>query len=90
MAEELIEYRVKPVTRYIVTRFKQGASGTGVVGSVGRGEFDDEQTAYEVGYALAKADHDRMGWPVGDPRIQYPRNPGAEVAPSVPSFGAQG
>jgi hypothetical protein len=76
----LIEYRVRPVTRYIVTRFEGYASNVeggaaGGSGSVcGRGEFDNAETAYEVGYALAKADHARMGWPIDDPRIQYPQH----------------
>lgn len=74
MAEEpgLIEYQVRPVTRYFVTRFERSACGRGC-GSSSHGEFDNFETAYAVGYALAKADHERMGWPVGDERIQYPR-----------------
>lgn len=74
----LIEYRVRPVTRYIVTRFEGHGPG-GQAGSnasvCGRGEFDNADTAYAVGYALAKADHERIGWPIGDERIQYPRHP---------------
>jgi len=74
MSEELIEYRVRPVTRYIVTRFERSGNGAcSIGGGVGRGEFDNYETAYQVGYALAKADHDRQGWPVGDERIQYPQ-----------------
>jgi len=66
---ELIEYRVRPVTRYIVTRFERD-----VVGShcAYQGEFDSDKTAYAVAYALCKADHERKGWPIGDERIQYP------------------
>ena len=75
MTKELIEYRVRPVTRYIVTRFEMTADGGGNVGggSAGGGEFDNYETAYAVAYALAKADHERKGWPIGDERIQYPR-----------------
>lgn len=69
---EKIEYRVRPVTRYIVTRFHKDETGAGVEQ---RGEFDHEQNAYEVGYALCKAEHDRMGWPPGDERILYPEPP---------------
>jgi hypothetical protein len=29
--------------------------------------------AYAVGYALCKAEHDRLGWPPADERIQYPK-----------------
>lgn len=65
-----IEYRVRPVERYIVTRYKGGIASSGIEG---RGEFDNFETAYEVAYALCKAEHDRLGWPLGDERIQYPK-----------------
>lgn len=69
---ELIEYRVRPVTRYIITRFTSGAIG----GSIeGRGEYENPEVAYEVGYALCKAEHDKLGWPLDDPRIVYPKHP---------------
>lgn len=73
-----IEYSVRPVTRYIVARFESEIDeedGRGSMGSEGRGEYDNEHVAYEVAYALAKADHDRMGWPLDDERIQYPEPP---------------
>lgn len=67
-----IEYRVRPVTRFIVTRYhggvEHGCSGT-------RGEFDNADTAYEVAYALCNAEHCRLGWPLGDERIKYPQHP---------------
>ena len=70
---ENIEYRVRPVTRYVVTRYEnQGDAGTGSVS--GLGEFDNEETAYAVGYALCKAEHERLGWPPGDMRILYPQH----------------
>lgn len=75
MTDELIEYRVKPVTRYIVTRFERDGSGAGSVGSCGTGEFENAATAYQVAYALARADHERKGWGLADPRIQYPTHP---------------
>ena len=68
---ETIEYRVRPVTRYIVTRYdandetKSGSCRT-------LGEYDNRMTAQEVGYALCKAEHDRLGWAPGDERITYP------------------
>jgi hypothetical protein len=81
----LIEYRVRPVTRFIVTRYERdepnerGLCGAGA--SSTHGEFDNHDTAYAVGYALAKADHERMGWPIDDERIKYPeREP--EPAPA--------
>lgn len=69
---EKIEYRVRPVTRYIVTRFHEGEYCRGVSTI---GEYDNADVAYQVGYACCKAEHDRLGWPADDMRIQYPRKP---------------
>jgi hypothetical protein len=72
--KELIEYRVRDVSRYIVTRYQTGPQGQpGIVSTIG--EYASPDTAYEVGYALCKAEHDRLGWPIADERIQYPRHP---------------
>lgn len=68
---ETIEYRVRPVTRYVVTRFQQDENGGGGVAT--KGEFDNEELAYAVGYALAKDEHGRLGWLPGDERIKYPQ-----------------
>lgn len=68
-----IEYRVVPVTRYIVTRYHENDDRSGGVET--RGEYDNEHIAYEVGYALCKAEHDGLGWPIADERIQYPESP---------------
>ena len=73
----LIEYRVKAVTRYIVTRFESRENDSGGVRSLG--EFPTYQQAYEVGYALAKSEHEQHGWPVGDMRMRYP-----EMLPAGP------
>ena len=67
-----VEYRVRPVTRYIVTRFHQDELSGGVET---KGEFDSPVVAYEVGYALAKEEHQRLGYPIADERIQYPKSP---------------
>lgn len=71
---EKIEYRVRPVTRFIITRFESGSfeDGSGRCGSSCLGEHDNERVAHEVAYALCKAEHDRLGWPPGDERISYP------------------
>ena len=70
-----IEYRVVPITRYQITRHYHDASGrTG--GTEQRGEYNNHEVAYEVAVALCKAEHERLGWPVGDERVQYPRSPG--------------
>jgi hypothetical protein len=81
---EKIEYRIKPVTRYFITRFERTSSGACSVGGAVSGvHFDNAQTAYDVAYALCKADHERMGWPMCDERIQYPRHPDEESAQPV-------
>lgn len=69
-----IEYRVRPVTRWIVTKFEGLESEAGqIAGSSSTcGEFDNFEQAYQVGYALAKADHNRLGYPPDDERIGYP------------------
>lgn len=89
-----VEYRVAPVTRYTIIRYEEGEDPAIEVGpnswkgTSQHGEFDNIEIAYEVGYALAGAEHQRLGWPVGDDRMQYPRgdarypglNPVAEPA----------
>ncbi len=78
---ENIEYRVRPVTRYVVTRYEnQGEQGTAAVRTLG--EYDNQTVAQEVGYALCKAEHERLGWGPGDMRIIYPQSIGEYV--SVP------
>lgn len=68
----LIEYKVRPVTRYIVTRFES----TDTSGSTEqRGEFDNEMTAYQVAYALCHEEHQRVGWKIDDARMKYPEHP---------------
>jgi hypothetical protein len=79
---ELIEYRVRPVTRFVITRFEKSVTVNERCSACSdtRGEYDNADTAYDVAYALAKADHERMGWPIGDERIQYPCRVGEEDA----------
>lgn len=74
---QLIEYRVRPVTRYIITRYEQteAVNGACSAGCSSLGEYDNGDTAYAVAYALCKAEHERLGYPIGDERIQYPLMP---------------
>lgn len=65
-----IEYSIRPVTRYAVHRYEQDERGAA---SSTRGEYDNMGIAYEVGYALCKAEHDKLGYPPADERIQYPQ-----------------
>ena len=69
---ENIEYRLRPVTRYVITRYEdQLENGTASIRTLG--EYDNQQVAFEVGTALCKAEHDRLGFPPGDARILYPQ-----------------
>ena len=72
-----LEYRVRPVTRYVVTRFHQDE--TGGAGVETKGEFGNEAVAYEVAYALCRDEHQRLGYPLADERIQYPEPVGSEA-----------
>lgn len=67
---ELVEYRVRMVPRYFVTVYREDGPAAS---SETRGEYDNPDVAHEVAYALCKAEHDRLGWPVDDSRIQYPK-----------------
>lgn len=77
--DELIEYRIRKVERYIVTRFHRTGRSQG---SSQIGEYENADTAYQVGYALAKREHQIQGWPIGDMRIRYPEDP--KAADAVP------
>lgn len=66
-----VEYRVKEIKRYVVTRYHEDDVSK-LAGVESKGEYDNYQIAYEVGYALAKAEHDRLGYPIDDMRIIYP------------------
>ena len=66
-----VEYRVRPHVRYVVTRYEESDDGN--TGSCSeRGEYGNNEIAFEVAYALCKAEHERLGYPLGDERIQYP------------------
>lgn len=68
----MIEYRVKRVERFIVTRYEESASGdTGSVRQIGN-EYDGFEVAYQVGYALARADQERLSLPPGDMGVMFP------------------
>ena len=85
MAEpDLIEYQVRKIERYIVTRFERRSipgSKMEEAGSEAIGTYDNWQTAYDVAYACCKVEHDRLGWPPGDERIQYPRTLSGAILP---------
>lgn len=66
-----VEYKVRPVTRYIVTSF-MSANEQVKGGSSTHGEFSSSDVAYEVAYALCRAEHESLGYAPGDERIRYP------------------
>lgn len=75
--ETVLEYRVIPVTRYIVTKYESGMSENSD-GTTGRsvetiGEFQSEKLAYEVATKCCRDDHQNLGFPVGDERVKYPK-----------------
>jgi hypothetical protein len=71
-----VEYRVRPVTRYIVTRFHEEDSPKGkAFGCDQRGEFDNAVMAYSVAYALCKLEHDLSGEPLDSANFVYPVDP---------------
>lgn len=69
-----VEYKVRRVTRYVVTRFHQSDCGS-AGGSETKGEYANGEVAYQVAYALAAEEHKRLGYPEDDERIQYPKIP---------------
>ncbi|MEH2508716.1 hypothetical protein V1291_000070 [Nitrobacteraceae bacterium AZCC 1564] len=71
MADTKIEYRVKRVSRYVITKHSEDLSGT-TGSTVEKGTYDNPDVAYEVAYALCKQDHERLGYPPGDERVVYP------------------
>lgn len=74
MTDEIHEYRVRPVTRYIVTSFHQTPDGK--ADGRGHGEFENADTAYQVARALCREKHEELGYELGDDRIKYPIEPG--------------
>jgi hypothetical protein len=69
-----VEYRVIPVTRYLVTRWHEEEDERGhACGSEERGEFNNERVAYDVAYALCKAEHDASGEPIDSMNFIYPK-----------------
>jgi hypothetical protein len=73
-----LEYRVKPVTRYVVTRYTRPEANHEHVPAFGmvevRGEYDNQDVAHEVAYALCASEHQALGWSPGDERVKYPQN----------------
>lgn len=67
-----LEYRVREMKRFYVSRYEESADGKAGATSH-KGNYDNATVAYEVAYALCKSEHDQLGFPPDDPRIQYPK-----------------
>lgn len=65
-ADMPVEYRVRPVTRYIVTRYEDG------VGSTQIGEYPSAETAHSVGHAMCDVERIKAGEPLDSPAFVYP------------------
>ncbi len=69
-----IEYRIREVTRYIVTKWHSETGPNGDSGGVETiGEYGNSAAAYDVAYALCKIEHGKLGYALDDPRITYPK-----------------
>lgn len=76
LAGKNVEFRVKEIKRYIVTQHSTTVNSRGEETTDENrmiGEYGNYEVAYSVGYALAKAEHERLGYAPDDPRIQYPK-----------------
>ena len=70
-----IEYRARPVTRYIVTRHEShGDRQIPTTRQIGN-EFDNHDTAYQVAYALARKEQEDLGLMPGDMGVIFPEMP---------------
>lgn len=65
-----IEYRLKRVERFIVTKHEDHGE-TSSSRQVGK-EYDKFDTAYEVAAALARSDQDRLGLAPGEDGVVFP------------------
>ncbi len=71
-----VEYQVKELTRYTVTRWYSEAGPTGDGGGcIGYGEFDNANQAYEVATSMASNECLVNGWAIDDERMKFPLLP---------------
>lgn len=81
--QECIQYQVRTVSRYIVTRYAYKSEGNCTEPPPGvsstKGEYNNADVAFEVAYALCKAEHEALGYPPDDMRVMYPGHPLADV-----------
>lgn len=78
-----VEYRIKPTTRYIITRYHADLGDDKSACSAGsetRGEYDNADVAYDVAYALCKLEHDKSGQPADSMNFIYPERVSSPLA----------
>lgn len=76
-----VEYRVRPVTRYVVTRYEE-CLNAGWLST--KGIYDNGEIAYQVAYALCQSEHNASGEPLGSENFVYPAIPdGVSVMPQA-------
>lgn len=69
-----VQYKVRPVTRFVVTRFHstEEEDGTFSGGSGTLGEFDCFAYAYQAANAMAKEERQELGDMVDDKNFAFP------------------
>ncbi|WP_020184816.1 hypothetical protein [Methylopila sp. 73B] len=58
--ETLVEFKIRPIVRYAVTKYEYTSNG-GTGKSSQLGVYDNFDTSYEVGVALARGEQQRLG-----------------------------
>ena len=71
------EYKVRPVERYVVTKFTSDSPNGGRSETIG--EFDNYERAYLNAYALAGMDAKKRGLPDGDPGVTFPEYDASKI-----------
>jgi hypothetical protein len=81
--KEIHQFKVRAITRYLVTSFHQTPDGKS--DGRGHGEFENADTAYQVAYALCRQKHEELGYAPGDERVLYPEPlvPATEISRQV-------
>jgi hypothetical protein len=70
----MIEYKIRPVTRFVVTRYSDDLdpNGKNHPSSDVKGVFDNFSIAYNIGYALAREEFSRRAIDLQDPGFVFP------------------
>lgn len=69
-----VEFRVREVKRYVITRHEKTGAGPGL-SMTDEGEYPNPHRAYSVAYALCRAEHEKSGEPLDSPNFIYQDTP---------------